>query len=146
MLVMRTGKRHSSHKHVDIRCFWQVALSGAWHSTVLNFLMSLSDLLKMFLTVEMLSGLILTKNCFRMMHFQKISSVSSVVFTKSTHSNQTSDSSWWPKHASCLNVGYWSVKCKTWFQMQLNAIWNGTAHLRIAAVSQALEGYGTIHC
>ena len=59
------------------------------------------------------------------------------VYKVQTHSNQTSDSSWWPKHAvwmaSRLNVGYWSVGCETWFQMRLNAIRNGTAHLRTAA-------------
>ena len=51
--------------------------------------------------------------------------------------NQTSDSSWWPKHsvwmASNLNVGYWSVGCETWFQMRLEAICQGTAQLRIGA-------------
>jgi hypothetical protein len=59
------------------------------------------------------------------------------VYKVHTQSNQTSDSSWWPKHsvwmASRLNVGYWSVGCETWFQMRLDAIRNGTAHFRTAA-------------
>jgi hypothetical protein len=59
------------------------------------------------------------------------------VYKVHTQHNQTSDSSWWPKHsvwmASGLNVGYWSVACETWFQMQLEAIRKGTAGLRTAA-------------
>jgi hypothetical protein len=59
------------------------------------------------------------------------------VYKVQTHTNQTSDSSWWPKHAvwmsSRLNVGYWSVGCETWFQMRLAAIRDGTAHLRTSA-------------
>jgi hypothetical protein len=59
------------------------------------------------------------------------------VYKVQTQHNQTSDSSWWPKHsvwmASGLNVGYWSVGCETWFQMRLDSIRNGTAGLRTAA-------------
>ncbi|KIM85942.1 hypothetical protein PILCRDRAFT_86667 [Piloderma croceum F 1598] len=59
------------------------------------------------------------------------------VYKVHTQSNQTSDSSWWPKQSvwmtSGLHIGYWSVACETWFQKRLEAIRNGTATLRTAA-------------
>lgn len=59
------------------------------------------------------------------------------VYKVQTNANQTSDSSWWPKHAvwmtGRLNVGYWSVGCETWFQKRLMAIRDGTAHLKTSA-------------
>jgi hypothetical protein len=58
------------------------------------------------------------------------------VYKVHTQSNQTSDSSWWPKQSvwitSGLHVGYWSVACETWFQKRLEAIRDGTATLRTA--------------
>ena len=39
----------------------------------------------------------------------------------------------WDSQLFMCGVGYWSVGCKTWFQMQLKAIRNGTTHLRTAA-------------
>ena len=56
------------------------------------------------------------------------------VYRVKTQGNQTSDSSWWPKHSvwmnSGLNVGYWSPACENWFQLRLDTIRAGTARLR----------------
>ncbi|KZP12190.1 hypothetical protein FIBSPDRAFT_799195 [Athelia psychrophila] len=50
---------------------------------------------------------------------------------------QTTDVSWFPKHSTwevgCLNMGYWSPTCETWFLQRIDIIRKGQAKLKTAA-------------
>ena len=49
---------------------------------------------------------------------------------------QDSHESWWPKpnawEKCSLNIGQWTDKCETWFQMRLEKIRSGHAKLKSA--------------
>ncbi|KAF8577003.1 hypothetical protein K439DRAFT_1365760, partial [Ramaria rubella] len=52
--------------------------------------------------------------------------ICSVYHIYTGNKEQYSEDSWWPKHsqwAACgLNMGYWTLSCEVWFQIQLGEI------------------------
>lgn len=74
------------------------------------------------------------QDCNRFVRFASRVIAEALIHFHEGRGEQTSHSSWWPKHSawslSGLNLGYWAPHCETWFQKRLSEIRAGTATLR----------------